>query len=282
MNARVAELVAGGLDNAPMCGDQLYVDYEIGVDNLPVGALLAVGSALLEVTLPPHTGCAKFVERFGAEAMRFVNSGAGRAHRWRGMNTRVVLPGRVRRGDVVHQVTDLTGTRLRVMRHEDLPTFVDWLDEPHVRRWWPDPVGAQATREYAACLDGDDPTDVFVVEHDGRPVGMIQRYRLDDHPQWAKTMPADLDIGVAAGIDYVVGVPEATGRGIGSDAIRQATALSFEWWPDVTSVIVSVPQANRPSWRALERAGYDRVWQGRLDSDDRSDAAPAYIYRCCR
>jgi MOSC domain-containing protein YiiM len=101
MNARIAQLVAGGMDRMPLAGDQIYVDLDISVDNLPAGALLAVGEAVLQVTEPPHLGCAKFVERFGAEAMRFVNSRQGRQLRLRGMNTRVVQPGLVRPGDVV-------------------------------------------------------------------------------------------------------------------------------------------------------------------------------------
>lgn len=101
MNARVAELVAGGADRMPLAGDQLYVDFDISVANLPAGSLLAVGEAVLEVSEVPHTGCAKFVERFGAEAMRFVNSRVGRQLRLRGMNTRVLQPGIVRPGDLV-------------------------------------------------------------------------------------------------------------------------------------------------------------------------------------
>jgi len=101
MNARVAELVAGGADRMPLAGDQLYVDFDISVANLPAGSLLAVGEALLEVSEAPHTGCAKFVERFGADAMRFVNSRVGRQLRLRGMNTRVLQPGIVRPGDLV-------------------------------------------------------------------------------------------------------------------------------------------------------------------------------------
>jgi MOSC domain-containing protein YiiM len=109
MNARAAELVAGGMDRMPLAGDQLYVDLDLSVGNLPTGTLLTVGQAVLEVSEPPHLGCAKFVERFGAEAMRFVNSRLGRQLRLRGMNTRVVRPGLVRPGDVVtrHQVTAL-------------------------------------------------------------------------------------------------------------------------------------------------------------------------------
>jgi hypothetical protein len=100
MNARVAELVAGGTDRMALAGDQLYVDLDLSVDNLPAGSFLAVGQAVLRVSEAPHLGCAKFVERFGAEAMRFVNSRVGRQLRLRGMNTRVVVPGTVRLGDL--------------------------------------------------------------------------------------------------------------------------------------------------------------------------------------
>jgi len=99
MNARAAELVAGGRERMPLAGDQLYVDLDLSLDNLPAGSLLAVGQAVLRVSEAPHLGCAKFVERFGAEAMRFVNSRLGRQLRLRGMNARVVVPGIVRPGD---------------------------------------------------------------------------------------------------------------------------------------------------------------------------------------
>ena len=100
MNARVAELVAGGTERMPLAGDQLYVDLDLSLANLPAGSLLAVGQAVLRISDAPHLGCAKFVERFGAEAMRFVNSRLGRQLRLRGMNARVVVPGIVRPGDL--------------------------------------------------------------------------------------------------------------------------------------------------------------------------------------
>jgi hypothetical protein len=100
MNARVAELVAGGTDRMPLAGDQLYVDFDISLGNLPAGSFLAVGEAVLRVSEAPHLGCAKFMERFGKEAMRFVNSRVGRQLRLRGMNTRIVIPGVVRPGDL--------------------------------------------------------------------------------------------------------------------------------------------------------------------------------------
>jgi len=101
INARLAELVAGGTERMALAGDQLYVDLDLSVDNLPPGTLLAVGEAVLRVSEAPHTGCAKFIERFGTEAMRFVNSRTGRRLRLRGMNTRIVIPGTIRLGDLV-------------------------------------------------------------------------------------------------------------------------------------------------------------------------------------
>jgi len=100
MNARVAELVAGGTGRMPLAGDQLYLDLDLSLDNLPAGSLLAVGQAVLQVSEAPHPGCAKFLGRFGAEAMRFVNSRTGRRLRLRGLNARVVVPGPVRLGDL--------------------------------------------------------------------------------------------------------------------------------------------------------------------------------------
>ena len=100
MNARVAELVAGGTGRMPLAGDQLYLDLDLSPGNLPAGSLLAVGQAVLQVSEAPHLGCAKFVERFGVEAMRFVNSRVGRQLRLRGMNARVLVSGTVRLGDL--------------------------------------------------------------------------------------------------------------------------------------------------------------------------------------
>jgi hypothetical protein len=109
MNARVAELVAGGTDRMPLAGDQLYLDLDLSIDNLPAGSLLAVGQAVLQVSEAPHLGCAKFVERFGAEAMRFVNSRVGRQLRLRGLNARVMVPGIVRIGDLAAKLPPVSG-----------------------------------------------------------------------------------------------------------------------------------------------------------------------------
>jgi hypothetical protein len=99
MGARVIHLIAGQRDRWPLAGDQLFVDLDLSAANLPAGTRLAIGDAVLEVTAQPHTGCGKFVERFGLDAMKFVNSPVGRSLHLRGINARVVQPGVVRTGD---------------------------------------------------------------------------------------------------------------------------------------------------------------------------------------
>ena len=104
MNSRVVAVVAKAPERWPLAGDQLFVDLDLSQDNLPPGTRLQLGTAVIEVTAEPHTGCAKFVERFGLDAMKWVNSPTGRTLNLRGINAKVVEPGRVSRGDVVRKV----------------------------------------------------------------------------------------------------------------------------------------------------------------------------------
>jgi len=101
MNARAAEVIAGGRERRQLAGDQLYVDLDLSIENLPAGTRLSVGDAVVEVAAVPHTGCAKFSARFGTDALRFVNKSPGRELRLRGVNARVVTAGAVRVGDTI-------------------------------------------------------------------------------------------------------------------------------------------------------------------------------------
>jgi hypothetical protein len=98
MNARVVALVAQEKNRWSLAGDQLFIDMDLSKNNLPAGTRLEIGSAVVEVTPLPHTGCHKFVSRFGVDAMKFVNSEVGRELCLRGINARVVQAGVVRLG----------------------------------------------------------------------------------------------------------------------------------------------------------------------------------------
>ena len=105
MSARAISLIAADPQRWSLAGDQMYIDLDVSIENLPAGSRLAIGDAVIEVTEPPHRGCQKFSNRFGLDALRFVNSEDGQALRLRGLNARVAVAGKIRRGD---QVTKLS------------------------------------------------------------------------------------------------------------------------------------------------------------------------------
>jgi MOSC domain-containing protein YiiM len=104
ISTRVLEAIEPDRARWPLAGDQLYVDLDLSVDGLRAGSRLAIGSAVVQVSEKPHTGCAKFSARFGSEALRWTNSPVGRAHRMRGLNARIVAGGTIRVGDAIRRV----------------------------------------------------------------------------------------------------------------------------------------------------------------------------------
>lgn len=104
MNARTIALLTQDPARWPLAGDQLYIDVDLSEENLPPGTRLAIGSAVIEVTAQPHTGCKKFMARFGADALKFVNSSVGKVLHLRGINAKVVQSGEICTGDAVRKV----------------------------------------------------------------------------------------------------------------------------------------------------------------------------------
>lgn len=101
MNSRVIALLSPEEQRWPLAGDQLYVDFDLSASNIPPGTQLAIGSAIVEVTAQPHAGCKKFADRFGVEAVEYINSPEQKELQLRGINSKVVQPGTIRVGDVV-------------------------------------------------------------------------------------------------------------------------------------------------------------------------------------
>ena len=104
INARLIALVSQANERWQLAGDQLVVDLDLSLENLPSGTRLVIGAAIIEVTAKPHTGCDKFAARFGPEALKWVNSPIGKSLRLRGLNAKVVEGGIIRVGDVVKKL----------------------------------------------------------------------------------------------------------------------------------------------------------------------------------
>ena len=148
--------------------------------------------------------------------------------------------------------------RLLPMTRDHFPLFVTWVDRPHVAQWWEHPRGPdEVEREYGPCVDGSDPTLVFVAELSGTPVGFVQVYRLADNPEYEQA------VGVphAAGIDLLIGEPELCGHGLGVRLIALAAEVAWESYPDVTGATAGPSVHNFRSVRAFEKARFVAVRQ---------------------
>ncbi len=163
----------------------------------------------------------------------------------------------------------------RPLVRADFEMLAGWLAAPHVGQWWQSAASMDyVEKHYGPGVDGIEPSERFIIQAGGQPVGLTQRYLLGAYPEWAST----LGLSEGAGIDYLIGEAEFVGRGIGSLAIRAFTVTVFARCPGASAIVAAPQQANVGSWKALERAGFERTWAGQLASDDPSDAGPAYVY----
>ena len=104
MNARMIKILTQDKTRWSLAGDQLFVDLNLGIQNLAPGDRLRIANTLLEITAEPHRGCRKFKDRFGETALDFVNSPLGDAHRLRGIYAKIITAGEVRVGDVIEKI----------------------------------------------------------------------------------------------------------------------------------------------------------------------------------
>jgi RimJ/RimL family protein N-acetyltransferase len=141
------------------------------------------------------------------------------------------------------------------LRAEHLPLLREWLGREHVSRWWR--TGEESVTHAEEALAGLDATDYYLIVVDGLPVGMIETYRVDDHPDWA-TLVGERGTG-AAGLDLLIGEEDAVGRGLGPRVLEAFTRDVVFREPDITAVVATVEEANRRSWRAFEKAGFRHV-----------------------
>lgn len=172
----------------------------------------------------------------------------------------------------------------RRLARNDFSLLSRWLTQPHVARWWDDDPSLDAIEaDYGGCIDGTEPAEVFIALREGEPVGFVQRYRLDSYPQYLDELAPVLSVAASAlSIDYLIGPPEALGRGWGAAMI---VAFAHQLWrdcPDASALIVPVHAGNIASWRALERAGFARAASGLLQPDNPADSKDHYIYRLDR
>jgi aminoglycoside 6'-N-acetyltransferase len=142
----------------------------------------------------------------------------------------------------------------RPLRREDLPLVRDWLGRAHVREWWRDPID-EAIEKRLAGIDAGRSEQFLIVVEDA-PAGLIQTYLVSDYPEWREIVGAERGL---AGVDLFIGEEEWIGRGLGARVLEGFTRHVIFARPGTDACVATVEEANRRSWRALEKAGFRHV-----------------------
>ncbi|WP_137293574.1 GNAT family N-acetyltransferase [Nocardioides dongxiaopingii] len=149
---------------------------------------------------------------------------------------------------------------VRPMVRGDLPDVVRWRSAPHVHRWWAGdgpPTPAAVRERYLPAIEGDEPTWMWVWEVNGRSVGLVQDYRIADHPEYALLTPDP----TAVGVDYLLGEADRVGRGLGTRCLWAWAVHARARYPDVGAFFAAPDHRNRASLRVLAKLGFvEGLW----------------------
>ncbi len=166
----------------------------------------------------------------------------------------------------------------------DFPLLSQWLARPHVHRWWNhDSSPAGVERDFGPTVRGEEPGEDLLVLLGGQPLGLVQRSRFADFPEYADELAPLLDVPPEAfSLDYFVADEQQTGRGLGTRMLSTVIADSWTAMPTAGPLIIPVVATNVASWRMLERAGLTRVAEGGLEPDNPVDPPLHFVYRMNR
>jgi aminoglycoside 6'-N-acetyltransferase len=161
----------------------------------------------------------------------------------------------------------------RRLTRADFPMLATWLAEPAVARWWNHEWTPEALeRDFGPSVDGSEPNQDWVALVGGRPVGLLQRSRVADYEENLRDFASAVEVPAGAlTLDDLVGDPTSYGKGLGTAMIAAMAARSWDDLPDAPAILVAVVAANTASWRALEKAGFLQVGEGRFEPDNPVD-----------
>jgi aminoglycoside 6'-N-acetyltransferase len=145
----------------------------------------------------------------------------------------------------------------RILAKEDFSLVSLWLHKPHVKKWWPDPQETldEIEKKYGGPIGGDDPTDVYIAEIDGKPIGFIQSYMVSDYPEHAQSIQLDNSVGV----DLFIGEEDLIGKGYGTMLLKQfIEKVIRKEYGNASSVVADPEVANKASVRAFQKAGFQK------------------------
>ena len=159
----------------------------------------------------------------------------------------------------------------------DLPLLHRWLNTPHVLEWWdnPGPSPEKVEADYLPTMQEGSTTRCYLILHGGVPIGFIQEYLIDDHPEYGRCVQVEAG---AAGVDLLIGEAAFVHRGLGAPILRRALDEIVFARPDVTCCIIGPAVTNRVAIRAYEKAGFTYLKTVQVPDEEE----PEYLMRISR
>jgi aminoglycoside 6'-N-acetyltransferase len=144
------------------------------------------------------------------------------------------------------------------LREDDLVLARRWLLEPHVRRWWNDDPAERdypegTLEEWREAIRGEDPTDMFMILLDDRPIGVMQSYRVDSYADYVEELGELSE--PALSLDVFIGEPHLIGKGHGAALLRAFLPAAFDRY-HLDYAVIGPARSNVAAIRSYEKAGF--------------------------
>ena len=169
----------------------------------------------------------------------------------------------------------------RRVTEADFPMIRVWLQEPLVTRWWNHETTPEAVeKDFGRSARNEEPDQDWLALRDGEPFGLVQRSVYTDNPDYREPLTKITDVPPGAmSLDYFVASHELRGQGLGVEMISSMLERLWAEYPDAPCVIIPIAAGNQRSWRALEKAGFQRVAEGDLEPDNPVDSRDHVVHR---
>ena len=149
----------------------------------------------------------------------------------------------------------MASVEFRELVRDDLVLLFNWLDRPHVKRWYSrEPASfAEVAAKYGPRAEEGSAVRAFIIQADNADVGYIQAYSIDSFPEYERLTGAEKG---ALGMDLFIADEWRTGHGLGTTIIRRFVEDVLVGQYGAATVIAGPTDGDAAGIRAFEKAGF--------------------------
>ena len=142
----------------------------------------------------------------------------------------------------------------RKLTENDFELMYEWLNAEHVITWYTkkNVTLERVIEKYKPYVNGEKPTEPYVILHEDKAIGYIQTYRIDAYKAYSEL------VGVpnSAGLDLFIGDAQYVHKGYGALAIMDFMAQVICKMEQIEAVVIGPSPNNKVANRAYEKAGF--------------------------